>query len=743
MSYNKLINLIDDMASSFLCLDGREIDVPAAGVFLNQLEVILNMARDLQLVPIKRVAGGLNVLLEKIILEGIDHEAGFYAFEKGITTMQEIVTSVDHTRQFDGSIDEYMAWLGELTGSDFQTENVSADTGSLHRDDAGEVFEPEGTFEVADESLLRDFITEGLEYIGEIEVNILNLEQAPDDKEYINAVFRPFHSIKGVASFLDLNEIRDLSHNLENLLDRARSGEIVIDSVLIDIILDGADALKAMIGSLHEVLEGTRNRPLELDTSDLKHRIVGIDRLVDDGCSIYEAGKEFGAVKKLGDILIEDGIISKEALEASLKTAQTPPPRKIGEALIKEGKVTPKQVSQALRKQSHQVTDTSTIRVDVKKLDDLIDMIGELVITQAMIRQNATVQSSTDRKLVGDISQLASITSELQRTSTSLRMIPIRQTFQRMARLVRDLAKNAGKRVAVEMTGEETEIDRNMVEEIYNPLVHMIRNSVDHGIEFPEDRIKYGKSEQGLIKLKAYHKGGNIVIEISDDGQGLKKDKIMNRAMEKGLIKSSDTLSEHEIYKLLFVPGFSTAEKVTDVSGRGVGMDVVKQAVEKLRGKIEVASIEGEGSTFMTYFPLTMAIIDGMIVRVGAEKYIIPATAIRQLLRPRSDAYNNVVGKGEMLNVMGNLLPLVRLHEVFDIKSDHEKPWDALVVVVEAENRSKCVLVDEVLGKEEVVIKGLGDGLKSIRGVSGGAILGDGNVGLILDPESLFALSEN
>jgi two-component system chemotaxis sensor kinase CheA len=322
-------------------------------------------------------------------------------------------------------------------------------------------------------------------------------------------------------------------------------------------------------------------------------------------------------------------------------------------------------------------------------------------------------------------------------------MIPIKQTFQRMARLVRDLTKNVGKNVTINLSGEETEIDRNMVEEIYNPLVHMIRNSVDHGIETPDERIKSGKPEKGLIGLRAYHKGGNIVIEITDDGRGLKRDKLAKKAIEKGLIKSADNMSDHEIFKLIFHPGFSTAEKVTDVSGRGVGMDVVKQAVEKLRGKIEISSTEGKGTTFATHFPLTMAIIDGMIVRVGQEKYIIPATAIRQLLRPLNTAYNNVVGKGEMLNVMGNLLPLVRLNDIFNIESAYKNPWEALVVVVEAENRSKCLMVDEVLGKEEVVIKGLGDGLKDIKGVSGGAILGDGNVGLILDPESLFVLSEN
>ena len=490
--------------------------------------------------------------------------------------------------------------------------------------------------------------------------------------------------------------------------------------------------LKEMIGSLNDVMEGNRTHPYIPDMSGLRERIATVDD---------EPPEEERSIKKLGAILVEDGVITEEVLEESLQK-RSDTSKKIGETLIEEGKVKSKQVLQALRKQTRQVTDTNTIRVDVKKLDDFVDMIGELVITQSMIKQNLMTQKSEDRKLMGDISQLSSITSELQRTSTSLRMVPIKQTFQRMARLVRDLARNAGKDVSVEMVGEDTEIDRKMVEEIYNPLVHMVRNAVDHGLESKEARLKRGKAEKGLVQLKAYHKGGSIVIEISDDGGGLSTSKILKKAREKGLVGEADVLSDQEVYRLLFLPGFSTAASVTDVSGRGVGMDVVKQTVDKLRGKIEIKSVEGEGTTFATLFPLTMAIIDGMIVRVGSEKYIIPTTAIRRLLRPDRESYTQVVGKGEMLNVMGDLLPLLRLYDVFRVTPQFQDPWDALVVVVEAGNRSKCVLVDEVLEKGEVVIKSLGGDFKNIRGMSGGAILGDGNVGLIVDPEGLFELSE-
>jgi len=724
MECDSLMNLIDGMASEFLFLETREIDVPTAGKLLNNLDDIIKEADDLEIDQLKKAAGGLSSLLEKIVLESIeDKEAGFNILEKGISLLQEISDSFRNTGGYEGDIDGFMGSIAALTG-----DHIADDVTEASKEES----QPSEKAEVQDESLLRDFIIESLEYIDEIETNTLNLEQEPENKDHINAIFRPFHSIKGVAAFLDLEQIRDLAHDLETLLDKARNDELPMTSQAIDVVLDGADALKAMITRLRDDLEGKVPEPLDIDISALRKRVKAAQQGISDTEKTL----------KLGEILVEDGAVTQESLEEGLKAAQAESSKKIGEILIDEGKVSPKQVSQALRKQSKQAMDTATIRVDVKKLDDLIDMVGELVITQSMIRQNPIIQSNMDRKLAKDISQLSSITSELQRTSTSLRMVPIKQTFQRMSRLVRDLSRKVGKSIGIVMEGEDTDIDKNMVDEIYNPLVHMVRNAVDHGIESGEERIKSGKPEKGLIQLKAYHRGGSIVIEISDDGKGLDKDKILKKAIENGVINSSQGLSDQEIYKLIFHPGLSTAKEVTDVSGRGVGMDVVKQAVEKLSGKIEINSVYGKGTSIMTFFPLTMAIIDGITVRVGKERYIIPTGAIRQLLRPPRESYSNVVGRGEMINVMGDLMPLMRLHKFFGIECEHKNPWEAIVAVIEGEDKSECIMVDEIIGEEEVVIKGLGEGLKDIKGVSSGAIMGDGNVGLILDPEGLFELSE-
>ncbi len=727
--YDSLTDLINNLASDFLMIDGREIDVPAAGKFLNILDGLIKKADHHKAIPLKSVAGCLSSLLEKIVLNGVeDKEAGFDALEKGITLMQEIGESFKNTGAYGGDIEPFTDLVVTLTG-EHVPEEVPAEPNA-------ETQVPE-VAEMGDESLLRDFIVEGLEYIDEIEVNILNLEQDPEDKEYINVIFRPFHSMKGVASFLNLDEIRELAHSLETILDKARNDQLSVTPGLIDVILDGADALKEMIIQLRASLEGPPPKPLEVDLPALKARITDIE---EGKAETVDADRER---KKVGEILLEDGSVTDEVLEEGLKIAeQGTPPKKIGEALIAEGKVTPRQVSQALRKQANQNVDAGAIRVDIRKLDDLIDMVGELVIAQSIIRQHQIVQSNGDSKLAKSIVQLSSITSEIQKTSTSLRMIPIKQTFQRMARLVRDLSKNTGKSIGVVMEGEDTEIDRNMVDEIYNPLVHMIRNAVDHGIEPPQERIKQGKPERGTIQIRAYHRGGNIVIEISDDGKGLDKDRILTKAIENKVVDKSHTLSDQDIYRLIFHPGLSTAREVTDVSGRGVGMDVVKQSVEKLRGKIEIDSIHGEGSTFITRFPLTMAIINGMIVRVGKEKYIVPTVAIRQLLRPEQKTCNKIAGKGETINVMGNLMPLVRLYDLLQIEPEHVNPWEAVTIVIEGENGAKCILVDEIIGEEEVVIKSLGEGLKGVRGLSGGAIMGDGSVGLILDPEGLFELSE-
>jgi two-component system chemotaxis sensor kinase CheA len=320
----------------------------------------------------------------------------------------------------------------------------------------------------------------------------------------------------------------------------------------------------------------------------------------------------------------------------------------------------------------------------------------------------------------------------------ALRMIPIKPTFQKMERLARDLARSCVKKVQFTTAGDETELDRTVVEEIADPLVHMVRNAMDHGLEPAEERLAAGKPEAGTVHLSAYHQGSNIVIELRDDGRGINPDKIYRKAVEKGIIAPNATLSREEIFALIFAPGFSTAEKVTAVSGRGVGMDVVKRNIEKLRGKIEIESEVGKGSVFKIKLPLTMAIIDGLVVRVGQDKFILPATSVQMALRPAPEHISTVQGSGEVMDLRGRILPLHRLHRRFNIPADVEKPWEGIVVIIEHSGRTSALLVDEMISKQEVVIKNLGSFMQGLPGVAGGAILGDGNIALILDPASIL-----
>jgi two-component system chemotaxis sensor kinase CheA len=382
----------------------------------------------------------------------------------------------------------------------------------------------------------------------------------------------------------------------------------------------------------------------------------------------------------------------------------------------------------------------STVKVDTGKLDNLIDMVGELVIAQSILAADPAFARSVDERLGRRMAQLKRITSDLQRNAMSMRMVPIRQVFQKMARLVRDLSKQSGKNIELVLQGEETELDRKVVEDINDPLMHMVRNSVDHGIESPERRAAAGKPAQATLRLRAAHEGGNIVIEIVDDGAGLDTDRIYAKAVSNGLVAAGAQLAPADIHQLIFQPGFSTAEKVTEISGRGVGMDVVRRNIEALRGRIEIQTARGQGTTFSIRLPLTLAIVDGILVAVGQERFVIPAFAVRESLRPKAEQIHSVYGQSCMVQIRDRLIPSLHLGDLFGIAGAQRDVTNATVVVLEDNGRPTALIVDELIGKQEVVIKSLGSTFEGVRGVAGGAILGDGRVGLILDAGGLAGL---
>jgi len=399
----------------------------------------------------------------------------------------------------------------------------------------------------------------------------------------------------------------------------------------------------------------------------------------------------------------------------------------------------PTQEASTAAKSSSTSSSDATVKVATERLDSLINMVGELVIAQSMVCSDVMPLAGGNHRVQKNMQHLGKITRELQDLSMSMRMVPIQGVFQKMTRLVRDVARKAGKEIDFVVVGGETELDRNVVEAISDPLVHMVRNSVDHGIEPPDKREQVGKARAGRVQLRAYHQAGSIVIEITDDGRGLNKKRIVEKAIAAGIVKPGQELSDQEIFKLIFHAGLSTAEKITDISGRGVGMDVVRKNVEAMRGRIDITSTEGAGSTFTIRLPLTLAVIDGLIVKVGGEQFIIPINSIEQSIRPKADQLSTVQNRGEMCLLRGELMPVFRLDRLFRIDGAKQEATEALVVIVHDNDRRCCLLVDELLGQQQVVIKSFESNYRHIEGIAAATILGDGRVALILDVNGLVS----
>jgi len=748
---------LETIALEVVSMEGE--DIPTMGTIFNLLCEIEEDAQDFGHAPFANLLSGLKVYLEKVVLRETDD---FTPFEEGLAYLQSAFRCVENQTDYKEDIIDILGRLGvdpsetsvsmpleddgdvdsdegaSTTEESSETEDQTAPEMTSAADALAEGDEhydaPGGDIGEEDLEILTGFVFESIENLETVEVSLINLEQDPHDPESINAIFRSFHTIKGVSSFIGLMRINKLAHRAENLLDKVREGEIAVQENVIDIILETVDMLKRLIEGVQDGMENGTALDIGLGIAAL---VARIDAIQDQADLIGN--------KPVGEILVDRGVVSPEAVEKGLAKQKKDPDKKLGQILVEEKNAAPKQVVSALRDQKkfgmRQVD--LTVKVDTQKLDGLVDLTGELVIAQSMLRQHEVILSASDQSLAHNLGQLTQITSSLQTTAMSMRMVPIKSTFQKMLRLVRDLAKNSHKEVQLRMSGEDTEIDRNVVDELYEPMVHMIRNSCDHGIEPPDEREAAGKPRNGEIFLHAYHQGGNIIVEITDDGRGLDRDRIIEKAKANNLISDETKLTDAEINNLIFHPGFSTAKEVTDISGRGVGMDVVKKAIEKLRGRVEINSRPGQGSTFNISLPLTLAIIEGMLVRVGTERYVIPALAILESFRPTKEQYSTVEGKGEMILSRGRLLPLVRLNQIFGIEGDSHQPWEGLVVTVEYENHQMGLLLDELLGKEEVVIKSLGEALKNTVGIAGGAIMGDGRVGLILDMAGIWSIVRN
>lgn len=563
----------------------------------------------------------------------------------------------------------------------------------------------------ADLPLIQEFAAESCDRIAAAEAALLALEQTPEDAEQINTVLRAFHTIKGAAGFLGLGPIEKLAHQAEGLLIRARDGEVQIVGDHADLALRCGDALKGMIEQLAGMHVG--------QSVPVSRNHEGLLEILGQHAGTRSPEARDKAASRSEDPLFDCWDEAEGGRTGTIATQETAP---VGGNTV----ATPADAG---------------VRVGTERLDNLVNMVGELVVAQSIVAQHPDLPTDGRSDLQAAIDNAAKIVRELQGLAMSLRMVPLRKTFQKAARLVRDLERKSNKRIRFLIEGEDTEIDRNMVESLGDPLVHLIRNAVGHGIESPEQRTAANKPTVGTITLRAYHAAGNVVIELSDDGRGLDQEKILAKAAACGLVEPGRSLTGAETYGLIFHPGLSTAARVTDVSGRGVGMDVVKRGLDALRGAVEVTSGPGTGTTFVLRLPLTMAIIDAMVLRVGSERYLLPAVSVERCLQPGGGSVLTVAGRGEIVRHGDDLFPLLRLGRMFGVQASVADPAGSLLVIIEGCETRCALMVDEVLGRQQAVIKPLGDMLNDARGVSGAAILGDGRAGLILDAAGLVGLA--
>ncbi|MBK8575216.1 MAG: chemotaxis protein CheA [Elusimicrobia bacterium] len=551
-----------------------------------------------------------------------------------------------------------------------------------------------------DRLLFPDFIPEAGEHLQAAESALLTLEKAPSDPDAINTVFRAFHTLKGMAGYVHLRFCTDLAHHAESLLSKVREKEMAYGPGIADLSLRSIDVMKFLIESVQAASQsGSIKKP------------TGYDELL----SLLKNATEKGVVDPPAR-----SVGSSSPAPAAPSTAAAPPP------------------PQAARAGGDTNMET-TVRVRTDRLDRLVNAVGELVIAQSMITQDPIVTAPDNGVLSRKVAHLDRVVRDLRDLAMALRLVPMKGPFQKASRAIRDVAQKSGKAVDLHLYGEEAEVDRNVVETLDQLLLHLVRNAVDHGLETPVEREQAGKSPIGQLYLSATHEGGSLVVEVREDGRGMNRDKILKKARERGLVPADRELTEDEILRLIFLPGFSTADKVTEVSGRGVGLDVVKKGIENLRGQLDVTSKAGQGSRFRLRLPLTLAVTDGMLVRVGDQTFILPILNIRQTVRPEKGMISTVTGRGELLNLRGEMVPIFRLRRVLGLSEEGTE--DGLLIIVEDQTTPAALWVDDLLGQQQVVTKSLGTWFGQVPGVSGGAILGDGKVGLILDPAEVVRLA--
>ncbi len=588
------------------------------------------------------------------------------------------------------------------------------------------------------------FFEEAEEHLSAVERILLNLDVTNPDPEDVNGIFRAAHSIKGGANMFGFSEIGAVTHAMETVLDGVRGGGLDISAEIVDAVLRGNDIVRNALAAQRAGSE-IDAASAQIITSQLEviasaKRSAGAASAAPAGApaarptpAVVAAAPDTGGVQA--------GAAEKQPVEAAdFGLFEENAPGYVDERAATHSGPVGADPGGAAGAHAAGIAENLSIRVSTRKIDRLIDLVGELVIGHSILRREHEVRMSDaiDALALG-LANVDRNLRDLQDAALSIRMIPIAFVFNRFPRMVRDLAQRLGKKVDLTMAGEATELDKALIEKVTDPLTHLIRNAVDHGIEMPNARSAAGKAQVGKISLRASHQGGSIVIEVIDDGRGLRRDRILAKARERG-IAVSDSMSDSQVWQIIFEPGFSTAEEITDVSGRGVGLDVVRRNIREMGGRVEVQTLPERGTRISIKLPLTLAILEGMSVRVGQEIFIIPLSYIAESLQPTAVSVSTIAGRGRVVEVRGEYLPVISLAETFHLAAVAQRHEEGILVILEAEGGKTALFIDELMGQHQVVIKSLETNYRKVPGVSGATIMGDGRVALILDVAHIVGL---
>ncbi len=560
------------------------------------------------------------------------------------------------------------------------------------------------------EEMITQYISDSTDLLEATENNLIQLENEPENAQLIGVIFGAIHSIKGNSGFMGFSEIEEIAMETETILDCVRKKELDADPTVVSILLSNVETMRKRVESLPFNSNVTAPTPIMNEE---------ISDIAPEPEKISQTSTE--ALKPV--IIPEEPKIVK-------KTSQPEPKKEIAK------------VEQNVSKNIQ--TQKQDIRVETVKIDKLFDLVGELITIETMVTNNPDLVGLQLPNFAKAANQLNKITRELQEVTMSVRMMPLEGLFNKMKRLIRDVSIKLGKKVDFTISGQETEMDKNVIDEISDPLVHILRNSMDHGVENPDERLANGKSDTGKVHLSARYEGNEILISVKDDGAGIDKERVLRKAEEKGILQvPAEKMTDKEIFALIFEPGFSTAKQVTDISGRGVGMDVVRKNIEKLRGAIDIESELGKGTTVTLRIPLTLAIMEALLVKVGEETFAIPLMNVSETFRVATQDISKTMDGLEMIKVRDEILPSFRIHELFGIKPKFNDLEKGIILITESRNKKFCLFADELIGQQQAVIKGLSDYIGKVPGITGCMILGDGGIGLILDIEGTLLLAEN